>query len=359
MGCHSLVSLFVCLAAPALSVDVGSFPLKPENLAATVARLVASSAAHDRTLSDLVGAQQKLANRISSLEEASSKERASTEKEEKPALHKRKLLSPADGSETRVSRSGINTCFLNVTCQLNVEEIYWRGQRLGFDPPTGYPTLAPTPLPSGSPTNIPTTAVPTPLPTARQAWVFPGDQLNFYFIRNEFTWPSVFTLQMWVKPLSFESRCHFFSYASASSYNCLLLRNDMFDSSHINKWTYVVVTYDGSSSRAYLDGSFIGSAFTGFGPFCGVHTGSVVIGQEQDSVGGGFSITQASNTHQDSVAIYSRVFSSSEIAVRPTCVDLSDPSLYTLWGDDGTDLTNNGWSGSVTTDGFVDGISCI
>jgi hypothetical protein len=133
----------------------------------------------------------------------------------------------------------------------------------------------------------------------------------------------------------------------------------MFPISSINKWVYVAVTYNGASCTLYLDG-VVSTPSTGFTCKCANNEGVLILGQEQDSLGGGFVASQASNTHQDTIAVYSRVWSAGEVAAFPSCINAEDGSLYALWrgGGDGTDLSGNGWKATVTTSGTVDGYSC-
>jgi len=322
------------------------------DFATAVSHLTASNAAHARTIADLMAARENFEARLKALEATCSSggsDPASGGGVASGTPH-RDLLSLASKGGTSITSSSVETSFANITGELHVKDLYWRGQLLGFDPPTAAPTAAPSPAPTAS-------------PTSRLAWVFPGNQASNYFIRDPFTWPAIFTLQLWVKPFNAgKTGSHFFSYASASStnYNCLLLRNQIFDVSSAGKWTYVAMTYDGLTSNLYIDGVSVGVP-AGMTPFCGEHTGAIVIGQEQDAYGGGFDPSQASNSHQDAVAVYNRVWSASEIAVPTTCVDTSDPSLYALWGDAGEDLNTNGWgpwTGTVVSSGMAEGITC-
>ena len=62
--------------------------------------------------------------------------------------------------------------------------------------------------------------------------------------------------------------------------------------------------------------------------FCGGRTGSLVLGQEQDSVGGGFAANQASDCAIDTLAIYDEWWSATTVAARDkTCINLHDDAL--------------------------------
>ena len=93
-----------------------------------------------------------------------------------------------------------------------------------------------------------------------------------------------------------------------------------------NEWYYVVVTYDGSSGEqaVYVDGALTTTGTTSY-PYCGTTTGSLVIGQEQDSYGGGFDIDQTPGMYHGTMAVYERAWDASEVEASKTCVDESDP----------------------------------
>eukprot|EP00466_Bigelowiella_natans_P003535 jgi/Bigna1/87711/estExt_fgenesh1_pg.C_230113 len=63
-----------------------------------------------------------------------------------------------------------------------------------------------------------------------------------------------------------------------------------------------MVTYDGSTTKSYVNG--VEKNFVYSSGFCGQNTGCLVIGQEQDSLCGGFSAVQAASFRLDSLRIH-------------------------------------------------------
>ena len=98
-----------------------------------------------------------------------------------------------------------------------------------------------------------------------------------------------------------------------------------------NQWHHVVATWtsDTGTVTLYVDGV---QRFTQAGVRTGISLtggGTMVIGQEQDSVGGGFDSTQALNGQLDEVAMYPAALSSARVAahylsaVGQTCTDIA------------------------------------
>ena len=192
------------------------------------------------------------------------------------------------------------------------------------------------------------------------SWAFPGSSTAYYFkSATNFVLPSEWTIETWVKlTATTDTVNHWLSWAtSTANQNCLLLKDYMF--TVVDEWYYVVVTSDGPSMVVYINGKattngiYIDSNFASTGNnWCGDTTGSLVFGQDQDSVGGGFQAYQALGMEQDTVAIYSKAWSASAVQTAKAAVDTSDANLYALWtGTSGTDLTGHGNTATIVFDG--------
>ena len=94
----------------------------------------------------------------------------------------------------------------------------------------------------------------------------------------------------------------------------------------LNQWLHFALTRHGSSSSIYLDGILIDTV-TVVDYALEADTGGVIIGQDQDSLGGRFDSTQSLNGDIDSFRIYDRSLSVAEVQ-----------ALYELGND--TDVTN-------------------
>jgi hypothetical protein len=82
-----------------------------------------------------------------------------------------------------------------------------------------------------------------------------------------------------------------------------------------SQWKHVVVTRSSTTSsfKVFVDGVFIEDfAFSDTGS-PNVHLDGLVLGNEQDSVGGGFQITDAFDGKMDEVRIYNRALSEAEV----------------------------------------------
>jgi len=135
------------------------------------------------------------------------------------------------------------------------------------------------------------------------------------------------TAEFWVKTSDTTKNGSLLSYATTSNNNEFLIFNykniaifrggtSVGTGVAVNdgNWHHVVVTWRGSDGRvqlydnatlAYTGTLASGTSITG--------GGAVVIGQEQDNVGGGFQITQAFLGRFDNFAVYSTILSSSEV----------------------------------------------
>ena len=85
--------------------------------------------------------------------------------------------------------------------------------------------------------------------------------------------------------------------------------------SFVHHWRQVVMTLESSSTpfKVYVDGALKSNlAYTKTGPLT-VDPGGAWLGQEQDSVGGGFDPAQALNGQLDDIRIYNRALSEAEV----------------------------------------------
>jgi len=80
------------------------------------------------------------------------------------------------------------------------------------------------------------------------------------------------------------------------------------------EWHHVALVRRGGTARLYIDGEQSGPDLeVGCGPLT-VPTGGLIIGQDQDTLGGGFQLTQALAGKLDNLRFYRRVLTLSEIA---------------------------------------------
>jgi hypothetical protein len=148
-----------------------------------------------------------------------------------------------------------------------------------------------------------------------------------YVIKNPVSSFATFaiTTAFWVKTT--DANCGLVSYASTGSDNAWLVMDDgtLYVWSEPasparsaiciadGRWHHVAATWDAAEDtlRLYLDGVALPVIDLIRGPLAG--DGSLVVGQDQDSVGGGFEPGQALAGCMDDVRIYSRVLSATEI----------------------------------------------
>lgn len=173
----------------------------------------------------------------------------------------------------------------------------------------------------------------------------PGSALNFdsnddYVIVNPFlNFPTnALTISFWLKSSNTTLAPGLISYASSAHDNALLLINDQNLSIAINNsetgelgipvndgvWHNVALTWSSGDGqyKLFVDGlrRSIGVRSTGTPVLSG---GSLVFGQDQDAVGGGFDPTQAFLGSLDEVRIFDRVLSEAEIASLTNALSIS------------------------------------
>ena len=119
-------------------------------------------------------------------------------------------------------------------------------------------------------------------------------------------------------------------------------------------WHHFVLTYDGTTMLTYVDGVSVTGMFwtnadsnpTGF---CGSLSGSLVMGQEQDTYGGGFVPEDTATIYVGGlIAVYNTCWSESQVAAAASnsCVNAGKSDLFSLYvGEDGAttirDRANN------------------
>jgi hypothetical protein len=134
-----------------------------------------------------------------------------------------------------------------------------------------------------------------------------------------------FTTSFWAKPessakggiISGANPTHNNEFLFFMSYTALdIYLSDATDSWTINsndgKWHHYTFTRSGSTGIVYKDGISLGPS-TVSSDAIEVPTGGLMIGQEQDSVGGGFAASQAYNGKIDELAIWNRTFTQTEV----------------------------------------------
>jgi len=169
-------------------------------------------------------------------------------------------------------------------------------------------------------------------------WFIETGTTNNWFAIPGFTFPaSQWTLETWIKRYSADYDGPIFSFAHSSNDNCFISKAGGLS---VNSWIHFVVSWDGSSTKMYADGSPY-TFFQGY-PYCGASTGTLVMGQEQDCPGGCFHSADVAPIYIDTLAVYNTAWSATFVASlgsSKSCVDTSDSSLVSHYaGDGGTSI---------------------
>ncbi|MBP9758446.1 prepilin-type N-terminal cleavage/methylation domain-containing protein [Candidatus Dojkabacteria bacterium] len=152
------------------------------------------------------------------------------------------------------------------------------------------------------------------------------DNVDDYIFKNNFSmFPTTnISTSVWVK--TNDSNNGIVSYASTSADNDWLIFNaanlELYRSSWLitgvsandNNWTHLAVTRNGSTgmTKLYRNGLLASSGVISAGTFI-TNNGALVIGQEQDAVGGAFDVNQAYGGLIDDVRIYNYELTQSQI----------------------------------------------
>ncbi len=180
--------------------------------------------------------------------------------------------------------------------------------------------------------NLTVNGSPTLTSTGPWYFTFPLSQTTTYLIKNPFTMPTTdITMEMWVRFVATDSQQALISYAISGDDNeCIMFLNggemDFYGpgrggGAHGTSWEpssgvwYHLIRSRVESSgedKLYVDGveKFSGSWDAGTGFTTG---GSFVFGQEQDSVGGGFSSSQCFGGDLSLIRIYDRALTAAEV----------------------------------------------
>jgi hypothetical protein len=78
-------------------------------------------------------------------------------------------------------------------------------------------------------------------------------------------------------------------------------------------WHHIAVTRSGTSVSLYVDGAFIAPALTVSGDPLDVDNGGFIVGQDQDSLGGGFAADNSMSGEADDLRIYARALSAADV----------------------------------------------
>ena len=195
------------------------------------------------------------------------------------------------------------------------------------------------------------------------------DGVDDYVIKNPISnFPTTeITAEFWMRSSDTLKEGTPISYAVSSNYNEFMIYNygsfrphikgssiDTGISANDGNWHHIVVTWrslDGQV-KLYKDGNsqiYTGTLQAGVTLTQG---GSLVIGQEQDSVGGGFQLSQAFLGFMDEVRIYSRVLPEGEVLQHYQGVYQNGAGLIGHWklddiGNTATDSSVNGNDGTL------------
>jgi len=180
-----------------------------------------------------------------------------------------------------------------------------------------------------------------------------------YVIRNPFgSFPtSAVSVEFWMKTLDANKSAGIFSYAVPSNdnefqvrdyRNFTIIRGSKSVATNVSandgNWHDIVVTWRGSDGQTQLfkDGKLAYSGTLASGTSITGSSGAVVLGQDQDTVGGGFEAIQAYLGTLDDVSLYNAALTATQAqthyaaAGTPTCSDISGATnqTYTLTSSD-------------------------
>jgi len=162
----------------------------------------------------------------------------------------------------------------------------------------------------------------------------PGGTTSQYALASNFAFPSSgqgFTIEGFVKVASGSGSRYIFSYASAANNNCFLVRANMTTFGVWVHWAATVGPAPNYNVSHYINGTANSSPQYSTN-WCGDLGGSLVIGHDQDSVGGRLDATQAPNVFFDGLRIHASMLSPSQIqAIANGGSPGAASSLWSAW----------------------------
>lgn len=170
-----------------------------------------------------------------------------------------------------------------------------------------------------------------------------------------FVFPQVpFTVEGWAKigNIGNVSQQFLLSYATRTSVDCLSVRANV---GTYGVWVHWAVTVDSNYRvRHFINGTAAsGGALVGSTTFCGQNGGSLVLGQRQGTVGGGFDPRHAPDVTLDSLRIHREVLSLDQLN-RTVHGDVSSAPLWSAFcftNVDDIGCDSSGQNQSLTTIG--------
>lgn len=175
-----------------------------------------------------------------------------------------------------------------------------------------------------------------------KALYLPGGQVEQYAYINPFTFSTEFTIEASVTSQDPTNGLYWFSYATSSNDNCLLL---MTTNLPVDEFSTVHFTYSSGVNKYYING--VEAAADIHTSYCGEAGGSVLLGHDQDSILGGFVEDQSADVMVDYFAIYDYVFSDTDIAARASAGCSPDGYTHGVvvafdFDEEATSYDNNG-----------------
>eukprot|EP00494_Astrolonche_serrata_P024231 UN24489 len=171
---------------------------------------------------------------------------------------------------------------------------------------------------------------------SKGTYVLHGGTTTEYIGKTSFTFPST-TFTIFVHGYFPEPQNHAFmiSFATSTSTNCLLVRADFEQG-----WHYIRVVVDGSSWDVYQDNVLHNQAKSN-NDFCGMTTGYLVFGQDQDSFGGSFDANQNPSMKFDYVYVANGMYTTDNCFGNPSQYHAKWDFTYPNWRNDNSGNNND------------------
>lgn len=197
-----------------------------------------------------------------------------------------------------------------------------------------------------------------------------GSNTSQFVSRSDFRLPPTpFTVEGWVRigNSGSMSQQYLLSYATSTTTDCLSVRANI---GTYDVWVHWAMTVDTNNQvQHYLNATAAsGGAMMGSSRFCGDTNGSLVLGQRQTSIGGGFNSLHSPNVVFDSLRIHPQILSITQLNQTfhggdGTSAPLWSAYCFTDETDFGYDSSGRNQSltvvGGAQADGFTAGCAGI